>query len=140
MPEESRSPDLVELVNRVKDAASRRDFDALESCYAPDAVLRGTEAGTFEGAAAIRGLQEDMTSPYEEFQIQAEEIIDLGNGVTFVVIIVTGRPVGSTGEVRFRWASVAIWTNGVIEWEMRDVRIDEARTAAERLAGERRQA
>jgi hypothetical protein len=63
--------------------------------------------------------------------------VDLGNGVTFGVIIVTGRPIGSTGEVRFRWASVAIWTNGVIEWEMRDVSIDEARAAAERLSAER---
>jgi len=53
------------------------------------------------------------------------------------VITVTGRPVGSSGQVRFRFASVAIWTNGVIEREMRNVSIDEARAAAERLAQER---
>jgi ketosteroid isomerase-like protein len=137
MSEESTTPDLVELVNRVREAVNRRDFDAIESSYAPDAVLRAAEAGTFEGASAIRGLAEDMTSPYEELHVEAEEIIDLGNGVTFGVINVTGRPVGSSGEVRFRWASVAIWTNGVIEREMRDVSIDEARAAAERLAEER---
>jgi ketosteroid isomerase-like protein len=137
MSEESTTPDLVELVNRVREAVNRRDFDAVESSYAPDAVLRGAEAGTFEGASAIRGLAEDMASPYEELHVEAEEIIDLGNGVTFGVINVTGRPVGSSGEVRFRWASVAIWTNGVIEWEMRNVSIDEARAAAERLAEER---
>jgi|SRR5271169_480071 len=138
MSEESTTPDLVELVNRVREAANRRDFDAVESFYAPDAVLRGVvHAGTFEGAAAIRGLFEAMASPHEEFHGEAEEIIDLGNGVTFSVIVVTGRPVGSSGEIRLRFASVAIWTNGVIEREMRNMSIDEARAAAERLAQER---
>src|SRR5271169_1751524 len=121
MSEESTTPDLVELVNRVREAANRRDFDAVESFYAPDAVLRAAEAGTFEGAAAIRGLFEEMATPHEEFHGEAEEIIDLGNGVTFGVIIITGRPVGSSGEVQLRFASVAIWTNGVIEREMRNM-------------------
>jgi ketosteroid isomerase-like protein len=137
MAEESMTPDLVDLVNRVREAVNRRDFDAVESFYAPHAVLRGAEAGTFEGASAIRGLAEDMASPYEEFHVEAEEIVDLGNGVTFGVIIVTGRLVGSSSEIRFRWASVAIWTNGVIEREMRNVSIQEARAAAERLAESR---
>ena len=53
--EESTTPDLAELVNRWGEAANRRDFDAVESFYAPDAVLRGAElVGTFEGAAAIQ--------------------------------------------------------------------------------------
>ncbi len=138
MPEESTTPDLVELVNRLGEATNRRDFDAIESFYAPDAVLRGAElVGTFEGAAAIRGLFEEMASPYEELHGEAEEIIDLGHGVTFGVFIVTGRPVDSSAEIRFRFASVAIWTNGVIEQEMRNMSIDEARAAAERLAEER---
>jgi len=137
MAEEPTTPDLVELVNRVKEAANRRDFDAVESFYAPDAVLRAAEGGTFEGAAAIRGLFEEMASPHEEFHAEAEEITDLGHGVTLGVIMVTGRPVGSIREVRFRFASVAIWTNGVIKQEMRNTSIEEARAAAERLAKER---
>jgi hypothetical protein len=32
-----------------------------------------------------------MLSSYEEFHAEAEEIIDLGNGVTFAVVIVKGR-------------------------------------------------
>ena len=136
MSEESTAPDLVELARRLLEALNRRDFDAVEGFYAPDAVLRG-EAGTFEGAAAIRGLFEDMQRPFEDFHVEAEEIIDLGHEVGFGVIVVTGRPVGSTGEVRFRYAIVAIWTNGVIEQDMRNINIDEARAAAERLAGER---
>jgi len=81
--EESTTPDVVELVNRVREAANRRDFDAVESFYAPDAVLRtAAQGGTFEGAAAIRGLFEEMASPHEEFHAEAEEITDLGHGVT----------------------------------------------------------
>lgn len=122
----------------MREAANRRDFDAVESFYAPDAVLRGAEhGGTFEGAAAIRGLFEEMASPHDEFHAEAEEITDLGHGVTFGVIMVTGRPRGSSGDVRFRFASVAIWTNSVIEQEMRNMKIDEARAVAERLARER---
>jgi len=134
MPEESTTPDLVELVNQWGEAANRRDFDAAESFYAPDAVLRGAElVGTFEGAAAIRGLFDEMASAYEELHGEAEEIIDLGHGVTFGAIIVTGHPVGSSAEIRFRFASVA----GVIEREMRNMSTDEARAAAERLAEKR---
>ena len=137
MTEESTTPDLVELVRRFIDAVNRRDFDAVETFYVPDAVFYGEEAGTFEGAAAIRGLFEGMASPHEEFHAEAEEIVDLGSGVTFCVLVLTGRPVGSSGEVKFRFASVAIWTNGVIERDLRDVNIDAARAAAERLAEER---
>jgi ketosteroid isomerase-like protein len=137
MPEESATPDLVELATRVREAVNRRDFDAVESFYAPDAVVHGVEAGTFEGAPAIRRLFEDMAGSYEEFRGEAEELVDLGNGVTFGVFVLTCRPVGSSGEFRFRWASVATWTDSVIEREMRDVDIDEARAAAERLVQER---
>ena len=136
MAEESTTPDLVALTRRAIEAANRRDFDEVESFYAPDAVFRGSEAGTFEGAVAIRGLFEDVLRPYEDFHVEVEEIIDL-NGVVFAVIVVTGRPVGSSGEVRFRFASVAIWTNGVIEKETRHMSIDAGRAAAERLAQER---
>jgi ketosteroid isomerase-like protein len=68
MAEESTTPDLMELSRRALDATNRRDFDAVASFYAPDAVYRGTEIGTFEGAGAIRGLLEDFLGSYEECQ------------------------------------------------------------------------
>jgi len=39
VPEESTTPDLVELVRRLDEAANRLDFDAAMSFYAPDAVV-----------------------------------------------------------------------------------------------------
>ena len=139
MSEESTTPDLVELSRRVLDATNRRDFDAVASFYAPDAVYRATEIGTFEGAGAISGLLEEFVGAYEEFQAEREEIIDLGNGVTFAVTILAGRLLGSNGKLELRFPSVTTWTEGLIErqtnYNYRD--IDEARAAAERLAEER---
>jgi ketosteroid isomerase-like protein len=137
MAGESTTPDLLELARRINEAINRRDFDAVISFWAPDAVYVG-RLGTFEGAAAIRGLLEDMiASPYQAFHVEFEEIIDLGNGVAFSVNIFTGHPVGISGEVQSRYASVAIWTDGMIERFMVYTDTDEARAAAERLAEER---
>jgi ketosteroid isomerase-like protein len=138
MSEESTTPDLVELVRRLDEAANRRDFDAAVSLHAPDAVWEGRASGmTFEGRTAIRGFWEDMTVAYEEFEWWSEEILDLGNEVTFVVSRASGRPVGSTGRVELRVAFVAVWEEGLIVRGTTYSDIDEARAAAERLAQER---
>ena len=39
MAEESTTPDLAELARRFFEAANKREFDAIASFYAPDAVL-----------------------------------------------------------------------------------------------------
>jgi ketosteroid isomerase-like protein len=136
--EESATPDLVELARTQLEALNSRDFDAVMSFYAPDAVYVGMQLGTFEGAPTIRGVFEDLVRPFSDLHGELEEIIDLGNGVVFSVISFTGHPVGSSGELQNRVASVAIWTEGVIEQFVQSTeRIDEARAAAERLAEER---
>jgi ketosteroid isomerase-like protein len=136
--EESTTPDPIGLARLLNEAFNRRDFDAVESFYAPDAVSVQAEGiGTFEGVAAIRGFYEDAASSYDRFHVEFEEIIDLGNGVLFAVIILAGHPVGSSGEVQMRFGGVASWMEGVIEREANYMDIDQARAAAERLAQER---
>ena len=139
MSRESTTPDLVELGSRFLEAANRRDFDAVMSFYAPDAVWVVEGVGTFEGAASIRGLFEDFVRPLSDFHVDFEEIIDLGNGVAFFVPIATGHPVGSSGELQIRFANVAVWTEGVIvrqtNYNYNDT--EQARADAERLAEER---
>ena len=137
MHEESTTPDPVELVRHLDEAANRLDFDAAVSFYAPDAVWEGRASGmTFEGRTAIRGFWEDMTAAYEEFEWRSEEILDLGNGATFVVDRASGRPVGSTGWVELRLAIVAVWEEGLIVRATTYDDVDEARAPAERLAKE----
>src|SRR5947209_7037593 len=115
MSDESTTPDLLELVRRLSEALSRLDFDAAMSFFAPDAVWEGRASGmTFEGRTAIRGFWEDATVSYEEFELQPQEILDLGNGVAFVAERTSGRLIGSTGRVEFRFAIVAVWEEGLI--------------------------
>jgi ketosteroid isomerase-like protein len=138
MPEESTTPDLVELSRDLLESANRRDFDAALSFYAPDVVWEGRELGAgFEGAAALRRFFDDWSGAYEEFEVEPEEILELGNGVVFAVIRQNARPAGSTGYVEMRYAAVTEWTEGMIVRITNYLDIDEARAAAERLAEER---
>jgi ketosteroid isomerase-like protein len=89
---------------------------------------------SFEGVAAIREFLGDFVGAYDEFGVEAEEILDLGNGVTLAVVDQKGRPHGSSGEVQMRYATVAIWVEGMIERFTSYTDIDEGRAAAERLA------
>jgi uncharacterized protein (TIGR02246 family) len=88
MSEESTTPDLVELFRRSVEAVNRRDFDAVMSFYAPDSVFEAvTGLGTHEGTAAIRAFFEDWIGAYEKFEVELEEVWDLGNGVVFAEVV-----------------------------------------------------
>jgi ketosteroid isomerase-like protein len=56
MPDESTTPDLVELVHRAFEAGGRRDIGALMSFYAPDAVwdMSPMGLGVYQNPRAIR--------------------------------------------------------------------------------------
>jgi ketosteroid isomerase-like protein len=139
MADESTTPDLVECVRGSVQAGSDRDLDRALTFYAPDAVWDMSPWGmsTFEGVEAIRGFMEDWLGAYEEYAMEAEEIVDLGNGVSFAVLLQKGRPVGSSGEVQRRYASTGEWANGLMTRTTNYRDVDEARAAAERLARER---
>jgi ketosteroid isomerase-like protein len=139
MPEESTTPDLVELVGQSVEAGSRRDMDGIMAWYAADALwdMSPLGMGTFTGRTAARGFFEDWFASYEEYGMEAEEILDLGNGVAFAVILQKGRPVGSTGHVELRYASVTVWEERTMVRVTNYSAIDEARAADERLAQER---
>jgi ketosteroid isomerase-like protein len=138
MAEESTTPDLIELGDRLLEAANRRDLDALMSFFAPDAVRENAgDLGTIEGEAAIRRFWQDWFASYEEFWIGREEAFDLGNGVVFSVVIQKARLVGSSGEVRQRSAVVTVWVDGLIVRATFYLDIDAAGAAAQRLAQER---
>jgi len=136
VPDES-TPDLTVLVHQIVAATNARDFDAVESFYAPDAVLAIWELGTFEGRAAIRGLYEDWWRTYEDHQQEVEEVRDLGDGVTFNVVLQRARLPDTTGALQNRYAVVATWANGLIEKQNNYQDIDRARATAERLAESR---
>ena len=60
MPEESATPELVELTRQSMEATNRGELDASATLFAPNAVFDVSSAGLgrFEGIAAERLAQE----------------------------------------------------------------------------------
>jgi ketosteroid isomerase-like protein len=140
MAEESTTPDLAERVRGLIAAANQRDFDAVLSFYAADAIWEAESLGTsFEGLAAIRGFVEDWIGAYTTLEFKLEEVVDLGNGLVFVVLGLTGRPAGSSrGTLVRRRSLLLVWVDGLIARATAPSSdIDDARAAAERLAESR---
>jgi ketosteroid isomerase-like protein len=137
MPNESTTPDLVELVCKQVEALDRGDLDGVMSSVAEDAVLDG-RVESLEGRAAIRGFLPDWFRAFDEFDFGLEEVSHLGGGIVFAVVIQDGRLVGSPGRVRQREGWVYLCVGGSIERLTTYRDIDEARAAAERRAKERR--
>jgi ketosteroid isomerase-like protein len=133
MSEESTTADLVELARRSIGAES---IDAAMSFYAPGAVWDASPwgMGVFEGQAAVRRFFEDWSGSYADLEWTAEEIRDLGGGVTFAVILQKGHVVGSSGSVQLRYAAITEWVDGSIVRNTTYNDIDEARATGERLA------
>ena len=143
MTEKPAMPDLPVLVQWLSAVGKTRDIEAdIEarmSLYAPDSVWDMSEGGlgVIEGREKMRAFFEEWLGTYEEYEQEVEEIQDLGNGVTFAVLLQRARPAGSSGWVEFRDARVLLWADGLVERVNLFLDIDEARAAAERLAEER---
>jgi ketosteroid isomerase-like protein len=142
--EESTTPDPDEALRRLVEALNRRDFDAALSLYTPDVVFELApggigvlEGGRVWGRETIRKSWEDLTESFEDFEVGREDHHDLGRGVTFGVLVLRGRPLGSDAFVETRGWVVAIWRDGRIARLTSYQDVDEARAAAERLARER---
>ena len=138
MSEESTTPDPVEVVTGLFEAADREDWDAMIGPYAPDAIWE-TPDGVLDaaGASEIRVLLEGWAAVFEDWTIKVETVVHLGNGVVYSVYHQEGRPVGSTGLVRERGAMIYEWVDGRIVRLISRQDIGAARALAERLAEER---
>ncbi len=139
MARESTPPNLVELVHRSVDAVNCRDFEEFAGFFDSDSLwdLSPMGLGIYEGSSAVRAFVEDWNGSYEEFELALEEVVDLGCGVVFAVVLQHGRIAESTGQVDMRYASVNSGADGLFERITNYADVDTARAAAERLAGER---
>jgi ketosteroid isomerase-like protein len=81
-------------------------------------------------------MLEDWLRPYEEYQVDAEEVVDLGNGVVFLVAVSNARPINSSAFVQWRQGFVSLNDGYLITRITSYTDIDQARAAAERLAEE----
>jgi hypothetical protein len=136
MSEESTTVSNIELTRGVFASATRADFDAMMSFIGPDSVwdVAPWGLGTHTGLAAIRHFLELWIGSFDEYQVVAEEMLDLGNGVIFTLVAQHAHSGGSRGHVQLRSASVFVWADSVVERVTHYRNIDEGRAAAERLA------
>lgn len=136
MPEPSTTPDLVELTRSAFAAANEGDFDALMECLGPESVFDVSSwgFGTYQGRRAIRRFLEDWIGSFDEYEREAEEMLDLGNGIIYAAAVTRGVPAGRREHIRLPGASVFVWTDGMIARVINYRDLEEARAAAERLS------
>lgn len=136
MAEEPTTSDLAELARRFCDCLEQRDYDAALSFFGPNPVWDMSEMGMgiFEGRVPVRGLLEDWNGSYDEWEIELENLLDVGNGVVYVVVMERARPAGSTGRVQLRYAAVVVFAENLIARAKTYLDLDLARAAGERLA------
>jgi len=137
MSDQPQTANILELTRRILDAADRADFDEILGLYAREAVWDTRGAGSFEGVEAIRALWEDYYGAYEEIRVEAEELLDFGNGVVLAVNKQQARPVGSSAIVQTREAFLYEWEAGLVVRVTNYGVVDEGRVAAKRLAEEK---
>lgn len=129
------TPDLVALT---KAMVAAKGVDATMAFFGSDAVWDRSPLGleVYEGWDAIRRAFEQWIEIYGERREDDEEIVEIGNGVVFSAT----RPTEDYGGRALSGGSygyVFTWIDGKISRVTIYADIDEARAAAERLAGER---
>jgi ketosteroid isomerase-like protein len=107
----------VEIVRTALDALNRQDLEAALACFDPEVEMdwsrRLLDPEVLHGHEGVRETIEGMLEVFADFQLEEEEVIDLGDEVLFVVSAhFRGRESGA--EVTARAATV---------WTIRDGRI-----------------
>jgi ketosteroid isomerase-like protein len=133
---EHAGTDPVALTRRLLDAAERRDFAGLRGLLAPDAIWEVMSLDTrFEGAAASLAFLEDWLGAYQDYEIEPEEILDLGSGIVFAAVRLAGRPIAGGNWLVRRRPLALVWAGGLLVRAAAHAGdLHEGRAAAERLA------
>ena len=88
------SEENVEVVRRLFESYSRRDYDAAVDCLATDVVYETGQELPALGRDAVRAMWERWASDWEEMETVPEEFIDAGDHVV-VNVHYSGRGRGS---------------------------------------------
>jgi ketosteroid isomerase-like protein len=138
MPEDSTTPDPVELTHRAYGFLNRRDLDAVVALLSPTCVydLSRWELGVYAGAEAIRAFADDWLGKLHEYGVAVGEIEHFGDGVVYIAQV-GHRARAPGGFIELPSSVVAIWEGGLLAHVTVYADRDEARAAAERLAQER---
>jgi ketosteroid isomerase-like protein len=136
MSQEPSTPDLVELTRSFYASLNGRDFDAFMARFGPASVWDVSRwgLGSHAGLDAIRQYLEDWFGNLDEYEMQVDEVHDLGNGIVFAVVAQVTPGVGHRGLRRVRSGAVFVWVDSIIARVTLYPNIDEGRAAAVRAA------
>jgi ketosteroid isomerase-like protein len=85
------SQENVDAIRASYEAFNRRDFDALFEFYDPDIIWeqdeRFVEPGTHYGHTGVRHVFGSIFESFEDFQVEVEEIFDLGDRILAILRI-----------------------------------------------------
>jgi ketosteroid isomerase-like protein len=140
MSEQQYPEGAAELTRRSFASAGAGDFDAMMTFIGPDSVwdVSPWGLGTYTGAAAIRAFFGDWIGAFDEFSVEIEQLIDLGNGVIVAIATQSARSSRMQGYMRLHQASVFVWRNGLAAHVVHYRDVDSALAAAELAAASAR--
>jgi ketosteroid isomerase-like protein len=120
------SQENVEIVRQGFDAYVRRDLSAALAHYDADIVFNPAEEAPMHGRDAVLAYIQRWEEPWDDYVLEAEEFIDVGDRVV-VTVHVKGRGKGSGVEIDARSHQVHTLRDGKL------VRMDEYLDHAEAL-------
>ena len=126
----------VELIRDAFDAVKSGDWEAATRFLARDATWE-SGFGNYRGRAEIERFWREWVGSFDEFDFALEETADLGGGVLFVAIQLTGRPLGAGGSVQTRQGWIYTWDGEATTNVVTLGDVDEARVVAHQLAQSR---
>lgn len=91
-------------------------------------------SGTTRDGPRSSFFWQDWARTFDQFDFEFEETVDLGGGVLFVAICLSGRPLGATGTVQTRQGWIYIWAGEAATRVVTSSDAHAARAGAERLA------
>jgi len=129
----------VELTRNSIASGNGGDYEAMMAFFGPESTvdMRGVGLGIYAGLPAIRRFFEEWIGSSDLIEFGLEEVQDLGNGVVFASVRQNARPTGAKEFLRLRYAAVYLWVGGVCMLITHYRDFEEARGAAEALAGSR---
>jgi ketosteroid isomerase-like protein len=126
------------LTRRAFAAAKERDYGTLLEFIGPESTWDVSRwgLGIHTGTGAIREFFGDWMGGFDRYDVEVEEMRDLGNGIVHVIAVQTASTKGG-GHLRVRYAAVFTWSRDIATCVTHYRDVAEALPAGERLAKQR---
>jgi ketosteroid isomerase-like protein len=116
------SQDNVGVVRDMWAAYARGDFEVSLAAYSDDTIWDDTryrpDGAVHRGRDAVVGVVQTWRAAWDDYAIEADDVLDAGAGRVAVVLRETGRGTGGGVEMTNRWGVVMTVQDGQIAHTM----------------------